>query len=58
MAQGAVMLGKVADVMTEMTGEIKDGKYGSVQEARQAFYRKVSAAVGGGGAQGGGRPPQ
>ena len=56
MAQGAVMMGKMADVMTEMTGEIKDGKYSSAPEARQAFYQKVGAAMGGGRPPGG-RPP-
>ena len=36
----AVMMGKMADVMTEMTGEIKDGKYSSAPEARQASIRR------------------
>lgn len=57
MAQGAVMMGKMADVMNEMTGEIKDGKYSSAQEARQAFYQKVGAAMGAG-RPGAGGPPR
>lgn len=55
MAQRSGMFDKMSDVMTELTGEIKDGKYSSVQEARQAFSQKVVAKMGGGP---GGAPPQ
>ena len=49
------MFDKMADAMTQVAGEIKDGKYASVQEARQALYQKMAAAFGAGGYPPGGR---
>lgn len=56
MAQSSTMMGKMAEAMTEVAGEIKDGKYSSVQEARQGLFQKIAASVRGGAA--GGPPPQ
>jgi hypothetical protein len=55
-AQGSTIMSKVAGVMTDLAGEIKAGKYATVQEARQAYYQKLAATMGAGrpGAQ---RPP-
>lgn len=56
LGQQAGMMGKMADVMNEVTGEIKDGKYSSVQEAKQGLYQKLAAAMGAG-RPGAGGPP-
>lgn len=56
MAQSSPMFDKMADAMTQVAGEIKDGKYASVQEARQALYQKISASFGGAGGRPGGPP--
>ena len=45
---GAAGLEKFGKVMSETAGEIKDGKYASVQEARTAMFQKMGAAFGGG----------
>lgn len=57
MGPQAGMMAKMADVMNETAGEIKDGKYSSVQEAKQAFYQKIAAAMGSLGRPGAGGPP-
>jgi len=58
-ASGAAGLEKFGKVMSETAGEIKDGKYASVQEARTAMFQKMGAVFGRGrgarpGQQGGG----
>jgi hypothetical protein len=58
MAQSSPMFEKMADAMTQVAGEIKDGKYSSVQEARQALYQKMAAAFGAGGPGRPGGPPR
>jgi hypothetical protein len=58
MAQSSPMFDKMSDAMTQTAGEIKDGKYASVQEARQALYQKVAAAFGAGGRGAPGGPPR
>lgn len=61
------MMGKIATAMTETAGEIKDGKYKTLEEAKMGYRMKMAAAVGfPGGAPGGfpggvprgPRPPQ
>ena len=46
MERGMPMLEKMSTVMSEVGGEIKDGKYQNVNEAKQALHQKMMAAMG------------
>ena len=45
-AAGAAGMERFSKAMTETTGEIKDGKYSTVQEARIAMFQKLGAGRG------------
>lgn len=56
MMRGLPMMEKMAGVFSETADEIKADKYKNVQEARQAMFQKMAAAMGRGGPGGAGRP--
>lgn len=56
-AAAAAMMEKRSKVMSETAGEIKDGKYSTVQEARAALFQKMRDAFGAGRGQRPGAQP-